>query len=207
MTLKGKQIGILIAVVLGLILAFLPVQNRQIKLNAQELAKTIASGEDRISPETVSQMIVEGNTDFVLIDVRSSEAYQQGHIKSAINMPLQDLLTPESLGNLSPNKVIILYSNGISNASQAWVVLHAAGIKDAVVLEGGLNYWNKVILNPEKPDALASNDEILLYQTKAAIASELGGGQLQVQSDAASSVKPKAVMPMKTKKKKSGGGC
>lgn len=207
MTLKGKQIGALIGVVLGLILAFLPVQKRQIKLNAQELAKQIVNSEDRIDPQTVSKWIVEGNSEILLIDVRSSEEYQDGHIKSALNLPMVELLKRETIESLTPNKLLILYSNGISNASQAWVVLHAAGIKNVVVLEGGLNYWNKSILNPDQPGPYASNDEILIYKTKAAIASGLGGGELDVQKDEAPTVKPKAILNMNRKKKKTSGGC
>lgn len=207
MTLKGKQIGALIAIVLGLILAFLPVQNRQIKLNAQELAKQIVGSEDRIDPQTLSQWIVEGNPDYLLIDVRPAEAFQEGHIKSAYNLPLVELLKLETMERLNRNKLIILYSNGISNASQAWIVLQSAGIKNSVVLEGGLNYWNKVILNPEHPGPYASNDEILIYKTKAAIASGLGGGQVEVQEAEAPKVKPKGMLNFKRKRKKADGGC
>jgi len=207
MTFSGKQIGVLIAVVLGLVLAFLPVQSRQIMLNSEELAKQIVNSEDRIDPQTVSQWIVEGSSEFLLIDVRSQEAFQQGHIKSAVNLPLVELLKLETMESLPTDNLVILYSNGISNASQAWVVLHAAGIDNVVVLEGGLNYWNKVILNPEQPGPYASNDEILIYKTKAAIASSLGGGELDVQNNATPAAKPKAVIKLKRKKKKADGGC
>jgi len=208
MKLNGRQIGVLIALVLGIILAFLPVQSRQITLNSKELAQAILDSEDRIDPETVSKWLVEGNDDIVLVDIRSPEEFQQGHIKNAINIPLPELIKLETIESLDPDKMIILYSNGISHASQAWVVLHAAGLSDVAVLEGGLNYWNKVILNPEKPAAYASNDEILIYKTKAAIASALGGGGgAEVQQDQGLSVKPKPVLRKKHKKRKAEGGC
>ena len=207
MKLEGKQVGVVISLVLGLVLAFLPVQSRQITVNPDELAQAILNAEDRINPQTVSQWLVEGNGEFTLIDVRSAEEFQQGHIKGAINIPLTELVNLATIEDLDTDKTLILYSNGISHASQAWVVLHSAGVVDAVVLEGGLNYWNKVILNPQTPSPYASNDEILVYKTKAAIASALGGGRLEIQENKTSSVKLKPVIKKKRKKKKADGGC
>ena len=207
MKLEGKQIGALIAVVLGLILAFLPVQSRQIKVNPDELAQTILDGADQIDPQTVSKWIVQGNGDYKLIDIRSAEEFQQDHITGAVNVPLPELVKLSTIEQLGTDKLLILYSNGISHASQAWVVLHSAGISNALVLEGGLNYWNKVILNPEKPVAFASNDEILIYKAKAAVAAALGGGALEVQNDQSASVKPTPNLKNKSKKKKANGGC
>ena len=207
MKLEGKQIGALIGIVLGLILAFLPVQSRQITVNPDELAQSILDSGDRLDPQTVSQWIVEGNSEYLLIDVRSPEEYQQGHIKSAVNLPLAELIKIETIANLNTDKLIILYSNGVSHASQAWVVLHAAGISNVVILEGGLNYWNKIILNPQAPNPYASNDEILVYKTKAAIATSLGGGEVTVQEKNTQSVKPKGSILKNRKKKKVDGGC
>jgi len=207
MKLEGKQIGVLVALILGIILALLPVQNRQITVNAQELARTIFDSGDRINPQTVSQWIVEGNEEFMLIDVRSAEEFQQGFINNAVNIPLVELMNFDTIENLDTDKMLILYSNGVSYASQAWVVLHSAGISDVVILEGGLNYWNKVILNPQKPTPYASNDEILVYKAKAAIATSLGGGALEVQDGDAQTVKPKLFIKKKRKNKKADGGC
>ncbi|MBC8186081.1 rhodanese-like domain-containing protein [candidate division KSB1 bacterium] len=207
MKLEGKQIGIVISLVLGLILAFLPVQSRQITINPDELAQSILNTEDRIDPQTVSQWLVEGNGDFSLIDVRSAEEFQQGHIKGAVNIPLIDLVKLATIEELDTDKTIILYSNGISHASQAWVVLHSAGVQDIVVLGGGLNYWNKVVLNPQEPNPYASNDEILVYKAKAAIASALGGGGFEMQENHSASVKLKPVIRKNRKKKKADGGC
>ena len=76
MKLEGKQIGALIAIILGLILAFLPVQSRQITINPDELSQSILDSGDRLDPETVSQWIIEGNNEYLLMDVRSPEEYQ-----------------------------------------------------------------------------------------------------------------------------------
>ena len=207
MKLEGKQIGALIAIILGLILAFLPVQSRQITINPDELSQSILDSGDRLDPETVSQWIIEGNNEYLLMDVRSPEKYQQGHIKSAVNLPLADLLKMETIANLNTDKLIILYSNGISHASQAWVVLYAAGISNVVILEGGLNYWNNVILNPQAPNLYASNDEILIYKTRAAIATSLGGSGATIQEENPQLIKPKRTILKKRSKKKVDGGC
>ncbi|NOZ62880.1 MAG: rhodanese-like domain-containing protein [Calditrichaeota bacterium] len=207
MKLQGNQIGAFVAIILGLLLAFLPVQSRQIVIKPGALARTITGDEYHIDPETVSKWLVEGNEDFLLIDVRSPEEFAQGHIKNAINIPLPELIKPETIDELDTDKLIILYSNGISHAIQAWVVLHAADISDVVVLEGGLNYWNKYILNPKPPGQYASNDEILIYKSKAAIAGALGGGNLDIQSQTNQPTKHRVFHKKSKKKKRAEGGC
>ncbi len=207
MKLQGNQIGAFVAIILGLILAFLPVQSRQIVIKPDELARKISADEYHIDPETVSKWLVEGNEDFILIDVRPADELTQGHIKNAVNIPLEELLKPETIEELDTDKLIILYSNGVSHATQAWVVLNAAGLDDVVVLEGGLNYWNKYILNPQPPGQYASNDEILIYKAKASIANALGGGGLDVQNQTTKPTKPKVFHKKGKKKKRAEGGC
>jgi len=207
MKLQGNQIGAFVAILLGLLLAFLPVQSRQIVIKPEELARTISAEEYHIDPETVSKWLVEGTEDFLLIDVRSPEDFAQGHIKNAVNIPLPELIKPETIEELDTDKLIILYSNGVSHATQAWLVLHFAGVEDVVVLEGGLNYWNKFILNPNPPGQYASNDEILIYKSKAAIANALGGGNLDIQNQTTKPTKPKLFHKKGKKKKRADGGC
>ena len=188
-------------------MAFLPAQSRQIVIKPGELVRTIEGEEYHIDPETISKWLVEGNEDFLLIDVRSAEEFAQGHIKNAMNIPLPELIKQETIDELDTDKLIILYSNGMSHAVQAWVVLHSAEITDIAVLEGGLNYWNKHILNPAPPGMYASNDEILIYKTKAAIANALGGGNLDIQNQTTKPTKPKVFHKKTKKKKRADGGC
>ena len=71
-----------------------------------------------------------------------------------------------------------------------------------MVLEGGYNYWNKIILNPEKPQTF-SDDEILKYKKNMAVAEYLGGSSsLNIVSTDTISKSSKKRAKRKKKKKK-----
>ena len=59
----------------------------------------------RIDRETAIEMVKEGKA--VWVDVRPKDAFDSGHIKGAINIPLSDILL--RLKDIPPKKEIITY--------------------------------------------------------------------------------------------------
>ncbi len=59
----------------------------------------------RISGEEARQAVVKGEA--VLVDVRSKDAYEAGHAKGAISLPVPDLSS--RAGELPKDKLIITY--------------------------------------------------------------------------------------------------
>jgi hypothetical protein len=103
----------------------------------------------------------------------------------------------------------IFYSNGSTEANEAWLLTRQLGYQNNYVLQGGLNYWMETILNPLKPGSVVSNDEIAKYDFRKAASMALGGGAVSAitVSAPATGVSPKpGVVPVK-KKKKASGGC
>jgi len=207
MRLQGKQIGILVALILGAVMIFLPAQdNSKYRIDPAALGKTIMDKEDHIQPQTLSEWIIEGRRDYMLIDIRSAEEFEQNRIKGAVNIPLPELLKRDTLDGLPVgDKLIVIYSNGNSHAAQAWTVMKSAGI-DVYLLEGGLNYWSQAILNPQPPTGEFSDDEILRYKAASAVASYMGGGSESGQEAAVAQPERKneIIRPKKTKKKLKG---
>ncbi|MEN8223663.1 MAG: rhodanese-like domain-containing protein [Acidobacteriota bacterium] len=208
MKLINKQLGFTVAIILGIIMVFLPGSDKsKFNFNPETLSSIILSNEDQISPETLSEWVVEERKDYLLIDIRSEKEFNEGNIKTSENIPLKDLLSKNTLDDLSQDqKTIILYSNGSSHASQAWLVLSSAGL-DSYILEGGMNYWNKNILNPAPPSGEVSDDEILIYRTKAAVAGFLGGGSGVASGTSSTPVVKKKFKKRPKKKKKKLEGC
>jgi rhodanese-related sulfurtransferase len=209
MKLVGKQIGVLVALVLAMVILFLPAQDsKKYRFDPQDIARSIEESEDHIDPATISGWIIEGRRDFMLIDIRGSEAFEQGHIKGAENIPLSQLLQRDTLDELPEDKLMVIYSNGSSHAAQAWLVMKTAGF-DSYMLEGGFNYWNQVIMNPKAPAGEAPDDEILRYKTQLAVKGYFGGDATAVSNQVASPDKPKKkkIIPGPKKKKKKLKGC
>ena len=72
------------------------------------LPQTTAAGPAaarRISGEEARQAVAKGEA--VLVDVRSKDAYEAGHAKGAISLPLSDL--PSRAGELPKDKLLITY--------------------------------------------------------------------------------------------------
>lgn len=71
-----------------------------------------------------------------IVDVRTKEEFVEGHIKNAINIPLDEI---ESI-DISKDTLIIVYCRSGSRSYNAALILKELGytVKDM----GGLNNWN-----------------------------------------------------------------
>lgn len=199
--LFDAKTAVILLLVLGALLAISPAGLRTAhNASPEELAAAITSKSNFVTAEDISAWIIDKRPDLFIIDLRSSEDYNQYHIPGAINIPLAKLFEQESLDMLSNDYLNVLYSNGDTNASQAWVMLSQTGI-ESYILMGGLNYWAKAILNPEPPGDLAADSEILRYQfRKSASGYFNAGGVAAAQENTAA--KPAMKPKIKFKKKK-----
>ncbi len=203
-----KQCAAGMLFILGLLLALSPAGLRtSLQSSPKDIALAIISKSDHVTAEQVADWLINKRTDLQIIDLRTSEEYQQYHIPGAINIPLAKLFDDESLYQLDPDNIIVLYSNGGTHAAQAWVLLRQMGIESYVLL-GGLNYWVQAILNPKPPNDLVADEEILLYEFRKAASQYFTGGQSQIkQSEQKKSVlRPKPKFKFK-RKKKADEGC
>ena len=113
-----------------------------------DVAQSAARQDDRVDVEELAEWLIEGREDFVLIDVRTPNDFQQGQIANAENIPLAQLVMDETMKGLPSDRKIVVYSNGSENAAKATVMLRLAGF-DAHLVTGGFNAWHQRILNPD----------------------------------------------------------
>jgi rhodanese-related sulfurtransferase len=174
--LSIKQIGVIIAILLGIILAFSPVEIKSKNdTNFDDLAEAINSRTDHITAEQLGQLIIDKDPDFQVIDLRDEAEYNKFHIPSAINLPLPTLFASENLQYIDPDKLVVLYTNGGTHAAQAWVLLQQMGYSNTTVLLGGLNYWVDVYSNPTPPEGVYADSEIFNYQFKVSAGNHFMG--------------------------------
>lgn len=203
MKIENKEIGVLVAFVLALVMLFLPGPDRgRYAFDPEKLSAEIMKRDDHVSPKELSEWIIAGKNDFRLVDIRTAKEFKKGSIKKAENIPLRKLLRKDTLERLIADKQLVLFSNGNSHAHQAWVVLKSAGV-DVQVLEGGFNLWNKIVLNPKLPVNI-TDDEVLRYKGKVAVANFFGGGGSEMNAESDSGGKKKSRKRRKKKKKLEG---
>ncbi|HOK02058.1 MAG TPA: rhodanese-like domain-containing protein [Spirochaetota bacterium] len=204
--ITGKLMAAYTAMILAVIMLFLPGSDtRKFSFKPEVLATAIVSGEDSIAPATLSEWIIQGKSDLMIIDIRSEEDFSKGAIKKAVNIPLQKLLTKETINSeFNIPKTVVLYSNGNSHAHQTWLVLKSAGV-DALVLQGGYNAWVETILNPSKPVAM-EDDEVLKYNAAMSVAKFFGSsGEVKESADSETKSAPSNKPAVQPKKKKLAG--
>lgn len=106
-------------------------------------AKTIRekrgkAAEGQISLEELKKQL-RNNPETILIDVRSPQEYQEGHLNGSINIPLYELAS--KVNQLIPNnqRPIILYCKTGARSEEGRKLLKQRGYKTVYNLEGGLD--------------------------------------------------------------------
>jgi rhodanese-related sulfurtransferase len=90
-----------------------------------------------ISPAEVFE-IMENDEDYMIVDVRTKEEYDSGHLEGAILFPVQELL--DRLDELPTNKPIIVYCRSGARSRSAAETLVANGFT-MVYDMGGISDW------------------------------------------------------------------
>lgn len=90
-----------------------------------------------INYKTLEEMLKKENT--VLIDVRSHQEYEEGHLIGAILLPLYSI--EKEILKTVPNKqtkIIVYCASGV-RSKQAQEILEMLGYENVYSLKGGLN--------------------------------------------------------------------
>ena len=94
-----------------------------------------------ITAEDLFKLQEEEPGKYVLLDVRSWQEFEDGHMKGSLNIPLQIL--PEKLDVIPKAKKIITICTIGARSAKAAEFLNSQGY-NAFNLEGGLINWNNL---------------------------------------------------------------
>jgi rhodanese-related sulfurtransferase len=89
-------------------------------------------------PEDVKSLLDAGQA-VVLVDVRPGEAYRQGHLPGARNVPFDDL--GRRLRDIPKAGVVVLYGTTRFEARRVFDLLRMRGYDNLSVLEDGFGGW------------------------------------------------------------------
>ena len=82
-------------------------------------------------------------TDYILIDVRTAEEYQSGHIQDAVNFDFYSESFQNDILTLDKSSSIILYCRTQNRSTKTANYLKENGYKEITVLTGGITSWVK----------------------------------------------------------------
>lgn len=101
-----------------------------------------------ISPEEVNEMFYSNDSQ-QLVDVRTLEEFQEGHLKSAQNICVTDDDFEENIAKLDKNKPIYLYCRSGKRSARAAKILKDLGFKEIYDMDGGYLNWESQQLDTE----------------------------------------------------------
>lgn len=84
-----------------------------------------------------------GEPAFTIIDVRSRDAYNDGHIMGSMPMPVDELVE-RAEPTLAKSRDIYIYGETDQEVAQAAQQLRAAGFEHVSELKGGLPAWKAI---------------------------------------------------------------
>ena len=81
--------------------------------------------------------------DYILVDVRTIEEYESGHIQDAVNFDFYSESFQNDILSLDKSSSIILYCRTQNRSTKTANYLKENGYKEITVLEGGITSWVK----------------------------------------------------------------
>ncbi|MHB8260821.1 MAG: rhodanese-like domain-containing protein [Bacteroidia bacterium] len=95
--------------------------------------------------------------DVQLVDVRTPEEYQEGHLKGAINYNLNADDFEGNLSKLDKNKPVMVYCLGGGRSSEAAKKMEEKGFVEVYNMKGGIMKWNAANKPLDKNQVSATN--------------------------------------------------
>lgn len=180
----------LVPIVLSIILALLPDKSHSLdtKRNNKHLKSAKYTGvspnqlllesvnDNRfIQPDELAKAILGQDPSYVLVDLRDSLQYNKFTLPGAYNISVKKILSQDSRALFNSNAYkVVLISNGTLQSDQVWMILRRAGIKNIKVLNGGLNQFYQMYLNPPKPTELDPQEVFDQYSFRRSVGTVLG---------------------------------
>jgi rhodanese-related sulfurtransferase len=169
--LGPNQILALVALALGLLaLAGDPYSGERVSVDTRELAIIVDQKVDHVTPQQLADWIIQGATDYRLVDLRTPAEFARYHIPTAENVAITGLADY----GLNRNEKIVLYSEGGIHSAQAWFLMKARKYAGVYILFGGLEGWQDEVLHPVAP-AHPSPQEAAAFERAVQVARFFGG--------------------------------
>lgn len=100
--------------------------------------------------------LINERSDEQLLDVRTPEEYDGGHIAGALNLNIYDEVFRQTLGKLDPARPVMVYCKAGGRSADAAGILKEMGFKEVYDLKGGMMAWDNAGLPVERKTAASS---------------------------------------------------
>ena len=160
MKFKKDLILLLIPVIIILILVIIKsLDKNSFKLSAKEVHKLSLNQEHIFSVKDFKNTRMS-KILHQLIDLRSKTDFVTGHLKGAINIPIEDLLKSTKIESGKIATKYILYSENMAKTTKAWTLLKQKGYNNIYILDVPKEFISEILF---ETDSLPGANEELKY--------------------------------------------
>ncbi len=106
-----------------------------------------------IEPQALSERVESGDTELLVLDVRSAGEFDEGHIPGAVNIPYDAI--SERIAELGPvgERDVVVYCRSGRRSAIALAALKEAGFSRLFHLEGDYLRWSEESRSLIRPPA------------------------------------------------------
>ena len=104
---------------------------------------SISAFSSNVSNISQQELLEANSNNLVIVDVRTPEEFQQGHVPNAINVPLSNIIDNPDILASSKEKPIVLYCRSGYRAGKAAEALQKNGHQNLRHLKGDMQAWLK----------------------------------------------------------------
>ena len=97
----------------------------------------------QLNPIDFQKQLVQDDSNVLLLDVRTPEEFEGGHIQNAINLDYNHSNFESQISKLDKSKKVFVYCLSGGRSSSAVSILEKKGFTNIVELEGGMMAWRK----------------------------------------------------------------
>ena len=114
------------------------------------LSASIFAGND-FRKMSQQELLQNENEKLLILDVRTVEEYQNGHVEDAVNLPVANISESINMFNDKDQKIVVYCRSG-RRAGNALQFLTDNGFTNLYHLEGDMSAWEKADLPLSKPE-------------------------------------------------------
>ncbi|MBS4012855.1 MAG: rhodanese-like domain-containing protein [Bacteroidetes bacterium] len=138
--------------VIILALVFHWFTTKSYKTNKKDVLNEITN-ESSIMPFAELNDIINSERikDFIFVDIRTEEEFEEGHIEGSVNVPFNDILSKKSKKVFKKDKTKVIIANKESDAHVARTTLVGNGFENILVLSGNYSMVIKHVIEKFNP--------------------------------------------------------
>jgi rhodanese-related sulfurtransferase len=98
-----------------------------------------------ISVQEASKLIEKnnGNSEFVILDVRTIEEHEAGHIPDSANINYKSPKFKEEVSKLDKEKIYLAYCRSGTRSAKSAEIMKELGFENIYMIDGGIVAWSK----------------------------------------------------------------